>query len=188
MKLDAIVILISILLFVASGIFVNFLREGKKESKQHNDSTLLIFRLLIPVSIILAFVFYMIEVGSYYFSSLSLIISIFLIAIGFTIRWAAIFSLGKMFTVGVTIVNEHKLVKHGIYKTIRNPSYSGLLMYYLGLGIAMHNYFSILILLFGTASAILIRLGKEEKILNDHFGHEFEQYKAQTYSLIPYIY
>lgn len=41
---------------------------------------------------------------------------------GMTLRFIAIWSLGKFFTVDVNIQENHKLIKKGVYKVIRHPA------------------------------------------------------------------
>ena len=55
-------------------------------------------------------------------------IGVALAVVGFVIRWAAIFSLGKFFTVDVEISDQHRLKTEGIYKIVRHPSYLGLVL------------------------------------------------------------
>ena len=71
---------------------------------------------------------------------------------------------------------------------IRHPSYTGLLLYYLGLGIVMQNYFSIFILLLLPIYVVINRIKTEEKFLINFFGDEYIEYQNRTYKLIPKLY
>src|SRR5436305_10649168 len=51
---------------------------------------------------------------------------IVLLVAGTTVRWAAIFTLRNFFTVNVTILEGQQIVRHGVYRFIRHPSYTGL--------------------------------------------------------------
>jgi protein-S-isoprenylcysteine O-methyltransferase Ste14 len=121
---------------------------------------------------------------NYTISSLGLV----LILIGVIIRWSAIRELKKFFTVDVKILKDHKLIRTGLFKYIRHPSYLGLLISVLGLGITMVNWLSALILLVPHAIIIVLRINEEEKALEGRFGREYKAYRLQTKRLVPLVY
>lgn len=174
---------------ILSGVYVNFQRKSDESEKLKvaTDNTLLIFRIAVPVSLIASIVIYFSKWGTFEFNT-SVYVGFALVAFGLFVRWYAIQSLGKSFQVNVTIMKDQQLVKKGIYKLIRHPSYSGLLLYYIGLGLIMHNYVSILILLIGPLYAVAMRIRKEEVFLADHFGEDYTEYCKSSSRLIPFIY
>lgn len=111
-----------------------------------------------------------------------------IIVAGLLIRWSAIRTLGKQFTVQVSIVNDHKIVDAGIYGVVRHPSYLGSLICFIGLGLALENWISLLILLSLPLAATLYRIAVEEKVLLRHFGKDYEEYCTRTKRLIPGVY
>ena len=62
-----------------------------------------------------------------------------LIACGLAIRWAAIRTLGRFFTVNVTLRPGHRVVKEGLYRYMRHPSYTGGLLGFVGLSMALRK-------------------------------------------------
>ena len=121
---------------------------------------------------------------NYYISSLGLC----LIFIGVIIRWSAIYSLKKYFTVDVKIMDDHTLIRSGLYKYIRHPSYSGLLLSALGLGITMVNWLSVIVIFIPQTAVIVMRIKEEELALADRFGSDFKEYHSNTKYLVPNIY
>jgi len=111
-----------------------------------------------------------------------------LILLGLVIRWVAILSLGRLFTVDVAIVQGHHVVRTGLYKWIRHPSYTGALLSFLGLGLAFSNCYSIVVIFVPICSAFLYRIHVEEKTLLAAFGDEYREYSAATKRLIPWLY
>jgi protein-S-isoprenylcysteine O-methyltransferase Ste14 len=107
---------------------------------------------------------------------------------GITLRFLAIWSLGKMFTVDVTIRENHQIKKDGIYKTIRHPSYSGSLISFIGFGLSLNNWLSLITVFVLVTIALMYRIRVEEKILTAQFGSEYLEYKKHTWYLIPWIY
>ena len=174
---------------ILSGIYVNFQRTSDESEKLKvaADNTLLIFRIAVPVSLISSIVIYFTRWGAFEFNPF-VYVGFALVALGIFVRWYSIRSLGRSFQVNVTIMKDQQLVKNGIYKLIRHPSYTGLLLYYIGLGLIMHNYISILILLIGPLFAVAMRIRKEEVFLADHFGEDYTAYCKSSRRLIPFIY
>ena len=111
-----------------------------------------------------------------------------LIILGLTIRWIAILKLKTMFTVDVSIQQNHKIVKSGIYKTIRHSAYLGSLLSFLGLGMAFVNWLSLIIIFVPILISFINRIQVEEKVLINEFGEEYLYYSNITYRLFPGIY
>ena len=111
-----------------------------------------------------------------------------LIVLGLALRWIAILSLGRMFTVDVAIVRGHHLVTTGIYQRVRHPSYSGALLSFLGLGLTFSNYLSALVIFVPICVAFLYRIHIEEQTLTAAFGDEYRNYRVATKRLIPGVY
>jgi protein-S-isoprenylcysteine O-methyltransferase Ste14 len=104
---------------------------------------------------------------------------------GMAIRWAAIITLGRHFTVDVAVRPDHALVQHGLYNSVRHPSYSGLLLAFLGLGLLFGNWLSLASLVLPTTCAVWNRIGVEERALRAALGSEYAGYCARTKRLVP---
>lgn len=158
--------------------------------KSFDKKSLLVFRIIYPAAIALSFYLYYYRIG--YLKPLDgpLLdaMAIFLFAFGMVLRWTAILSLKERFTVKVTILKNHSLQTNGVYKWIRHPSYSGLLVYYVGLGLAMHNVLSLILLIVSVVPVLTYRIKIEEKFLSEHFGEAYQNYMARTYRLVPGLY
>ena len=85
------------------------------------------------------------------------------------------------------IVDEHQLVRDGLYRHLRHPMYCGEIVRNLGFVIIFSSVYGILIILL--ASTLLhFRIEIEEKMLAAKFGEEFDEYKKNTKRIVPYIY
>jgi protein-S-isoprenylcysteine O-methyltransferase Ste14 len=110
-----------------------------------------------------------------------------LLVVGSIVRLWPVFVLGRRFSGLVAIQSEHELVTTGIYRYVRNPSYLGLLVASLGWALVFRAGVGILI----TALFLIplrARIKSEERLLADHFGTEYESYRARTWRLLPGIY
>jgi protein-S-isoprenylcysteine O-methyltransferase Ste14 len=115
-------------------------------------------------------------------------IGLFLIVFGMCIRWIAILKLKQFFTVDVSIQQNHNIIKNGIYKYIRHPAYLGSLLSFFGLGLALLNWLSIIIIFLPILGSFMYRIKVEEKVLETELGEEYLNYSKNTKRLIPWIY
>jgi protein-S-isoprenylcysteine O-methyltransferase Ste14 len=125
-----------------------------------------------------------IATGSYSISLSGLV----LIVAGLVVRWTAILTLRKYFTVDVSIVRNHQVVTAGVYRYVRHPAYTGSLVSFLGLGLVFSNWLSFLVIVVPITAAFVYRIRVEERALVTFFGDQYVRYCATTKRLIPGIY
>ena len=107
---------------------------------------------------------------------------------GVVLRWYAIWYLGRYFTVDVSIAKEHRVIDSGPYRFIRHPSYTGALVAFLGFGLCLGNYMSILFLMLPILGAFMWRIHVEERALTEALGENYRIYMRRTKRLIPLLY
>jgi protein-S-isoprenylcysteine O-methyltransferase len=115
-------------------------------------------------------------------------VGIVIFATGLILRWYAIVWLGRFFTVNVAIAADHRVVDTGPYRFVRHPSYTGALLAFLGYGIALGNWMSLLAVTVPIAAAFMRRISVEEAALAGALGPEYRDYAARTRRLLPFIY
>ena len=107
---------------------------------------------------------------------------------GIIFRLFIIRSLGKYFTVDVSIKEGHKIKKDGFYKYIRHPSYAFSLLTFLGLGLFLNNWISLIFAFVPPFLAFHHRIKIEENALIEQFGDEYIQYRKTAKKLLPFIF
>jgi protein-S-isoprenylcysteine O-methyltransferase Ste14 len=107
---------------------------------------------------------------------------------GLTIRLIAIFTLGRSFSANVAIRAEQKLQRVGLFRLVRHPSYLGLELIFLAVGLRTCNLASFAIMLVLPTAALLFRIHIEEAALLQAFGEDYAAYCQETKRLIPGIY
>jgi protein-S-isoprenylcysteine O-methyltransferase Ste14 len=73
-----------------------------------------------------------------------------------------------------------KLVTTGLYSKIRNPIYVFGALFLVGIAIVLENWVLLAILVV-LAPLQIVRAKKEEAVLHEAFGEEYDQYKAATW-------
>ena len=111
-----------------------------------------------------------------------------LLAVGLAIRWTAIYTLGKAFSANVAIHSTQKLNVSGLFRWMRHPSYTGMMLIFLAMGLNTRNWLGLGIIVLLPAAALLYRIHVEEAALTGAFGTEYVEYSARTKRLIPGIY
>jgi len=104
---------------------------------------------------------------------------------GLAFRWVSILTLGRFFTVNVAAHADHQLVDFGPYRLIRHPSYTGLLIAFVGLAIYFGTWPGLAIMMVPITLALLYRIRVEEAALGERLGVQYEAYRARTKRLIP---
>jgi protein-S-isoprenylcysteine O-methyltransferase Ste14 len=104
---------------------------------------------------------------------------------GIGLRIWAIRELGRFFTYAVLIHEGHRVIDTGPYRRIRHPSYTGLLMGMLGLGIALGTWVSVPACFVPALAAFTWRLLSEEQVLAAELGEPYRAYMRRTRRLVP---
>lgn len=180
------------LVITISGLWINIKKSAdKSEQQSHNQEdsgSLLLFRWAVPVALLSSLILYFWQ-GTYLLEAqIFSFIGLALVLLGLLTRWYAVWQLGQAFTVQLQVAEEQDLITAGIFTYLRHPSYAGLILYYIGLGLMMGNIFCLLILLLLPLWAVLNRIALEEQLLLSHFGELYRDYQARSWRLIPWVY
>ncbi|HJU83049.1 MAG TPA: isoprenylcysteine carboxylmethyltransferase family protein [Holophagaceae bacterium] len=182
-----IALLILVALFPVSETALAFLKRSREQSATSEDrGSLGLLWLSVAVGVGLA-------LAAQRFSAFHLpgppetarLIALGLLLGGFLVRWAAILTLGRLFTVDIAIHEHHAVHQSGLYRYVRHPSYTGLLLTFLGLGVFFANWLSLLALLLPTGLALVNRVVKEERALLRSLGDDYAAYCRRTRRFIP---
>jgi protein-S-isoprenylcysteine O-methyltransferase Ste14 len=115
-------------------------------------------------------------------------VALLILVVGLVLRWAAVLTLGKSFSANVAIHATQKILKTGLYRWMRHPSYTGLLLCILAVALHTRNWISLLVIFIPITAVLLYRIHIEEIALREHFGQEYIDYTHQTKQLVPGIY
>lgn len=107
--------------------------------------------------------------------------------IGVLFRLWSVIVLGKHFSLKVSVTSEQKIIQHGPYRLLRHPSYTGALITFIGIGLALNTWIGAFILLLAFVIVYTYRIRIEEKLLNESFPEQYPDYAKRTWRLVPFI-
>jgi protein-S-isoprenylcysteine O-methyltransferase Ste14 len=169
--------------------FIYFVRWSLKnaastKAKPRKDVSSLTNFALIPVAVIAIWLGYT-RVGPLPHWLFYPGLATFVLGLALTV-WAY-HTLGRFFSLEVQVQREHTVLSTGPYRLLRHPGYAGVLFGFIGLGLALQSWVSVLVLLLATTTALAYRARIEERFLVTELGDEYVQYMARTKRLIPYV-
>jgi protein-S-isoprenylcysteine O-methyltransferase Ste14 len=170
---------------IVGGVIIPWLRRSGEAIKRKDNHSKLILSVSLYVSVLIAMFFVLNNIAmlpDWFFYP-----GIFLIVVGIFLRQWAIFILGRFFTTTVSVQKDQKVVDDGPYRFIRHPSYLGMLLTLIGIGVALRSWVGILVILVICCFAIGYRIHIEERVLVSELGDDYIQYMKRTKRLIPFV-
>jgi len=110
-------------------------------------------------------------------------IGLLLIPAGLGVREWAVIKLGRFFSRTVQIEPGHQLITDGPYRWIRHPAYTGMVLIYLGIALAVGTWLGGVVTLGLMLAATTYRIGIEEQVLIEAFGNAYRDYMKHTWRL-----
>jgi protein-S-isoprenylcysteine O-methyltransferase Ste14 len=107
---------------------------------------------------------------------------------GLVLRWWAIITLGRFFTVDVVVEKDHEVVERGPFRLVRHPSYAGVLLAFVGFALTLRNWAGLLVVLVPIFAALIRRMNVEEEALSRALGVRYTDYMKRTKRLVPGVY
>ena len=93
--------------------------------------------------------------------------------------------LGANWSITLELREQHRLITQGVYRRIRHPMYSALVLYSLGHALVIPNWVAGPSNVVAFAVLFALRVRPEERMMLEHFGDEYTAYMARTKRLVP---
>jgi protein-S-isoprenylcysteine O-methyltransferase Ste14 len=107
--------------------------------------------------------------------------------LGVLLRWWANRVLGAFYTRTLKVTENQTIIREGPYRVIRHPGYLGSILMWAGVDAATANWIVLVVVLVVMFGAYIYRIQTEEQmLLATNAG--YEEYRKQTWRLIPFFY
>jgi protein-S-isoprenylcysteine O-methyltransferase Ste14 len=178
------------LVYLMSELLLTVTRRSRSKTGTKQDrSTLGTIWLVIAVSVMAGvFVTQNFQAIALPYGRMFASAGVVLFVAGLILRWWAIITLGRFFTVDVTIEKDHELVERGPFRIVRHPSYAGVLLAFVGFGLSLRNWAALLVILVPIGAAFIHRINVEEDALSCALGARYAEYMKRTKRLLPFVY
>jgi protein-S-isoprenylcysteine O-methyltransferase Ste14 len=104
---------------------------------------------------------------------------------GIAIRQWALSTLGRFFTIDVRVQPGQTVVEDGPYRWVRHPSYTGLILTFVGFGLALGNWAALVALTVVPTAGLVYRVRIEEQALLDGLGEPYRRFAEGRARLFP---
>lgn len=115
------------------------------------------------------------------------VIAVTLMLLGMVLRWAAMIKLGSSFSPHVEIGEGQPLITTGIFRCVRHPAYTGILLIFTGIGFTFENWLGLIAVFAGAVIGVANRVRIEEAALREHFGAAYTEYARRTMRFVPFV-
>lgn len=102
--------------------------------------------------------------------------------------WRTHRQLGKYWSVTLEIKDKHELITSGVYEKVRHPMYSAFFLLALAQLLLLPNFIAGPAGLIGFGILFFFRVGREEQMMREAFGAEYDAYARRTKRVIPGLY
>src|SRR5256712_11492434 len=158
-------------------------RGATRVRRDRGSGALIIFTVFISIGLALSFGY----AGVVVLPDWVFYPGIFLMLLGVLVRQWAIAVLGRFFSLTVRVAEDHRVVVKGPYRLGRHPSYTGGLITFIGLALAVQSWGALLVLLSGFGVSYGYRMRVEERVLLSELGPDYAEYMKRTKRLIPFL-
>ncbi len=115
-------------------------------------------------------------------------VGLVVLAGGLLLRGWALRTLGRFFTMPITLRPDHEIIRSGPYERLRHPAYTGGYLTAVGLALALGAPLGALVTGVGCLAAYVYRIHVEEATLVSRFGDDYRHYAEGTWRLLPPVY
>jgi protein-S-isoprenylcysteine O-methyltransferase len=107
---------------------------------------------------------------------------------GLALRIWAARVLGAYYTRTLRTSGGQRIVADGPYRLVRHPGYAGVILLWLGAGVATANWVATIVIGAAMGRAYRRRMVAEEAMLARAFAEDYPRYAGRTWRLIPWVY
>ena len=110
------------------------------------------------------------------------------ISIGaFAIRRRVIRELGRFWSLHVEMRDGHEFIRSGPFARVRHPAYLSMILEHVGIALVLGAWIAFAVTMLIFIPTLRARLRREEVALVRQFGAAYEEYRATTPAILPFL-
>jgi protein-S-isoprenylcysteine O-methyltransferase Ste14 len=109
---------------------------------------------------------------------------LFTVSLG--LRLTAIRALGRYWSLNLEIRGDHQLVREGIYRHMRHPAYSAIMLEVISIPLVGNAWWVLVVSVGIYIPLLLARWWREEREMVGKFGEVYEQYQREVPAFLPW--
>lgn len=102
--------------------------------------------------------------------------------------WRSHADLGLNWSATLEMREGHEIVKHGVYRRIRHPMYAGIWLFSCAQALLLDNWLAGWGIVVAFGFMYFLRAPREEDMMREHFGADYEIYMVETGRLFPRLF
>jgi len=166
-----------------SGIF----RRRREATKRDRGSQIVLRVCVIPGAVFMVFAPQIAPAADIRPPFVPTVVGIAVFAAGEALRvWSKV-QLGRYFTYTVQTSSDQPVITSGPYRILRHPSYTGLLLIVIGIGLLWGNWLGLGVLTVLAFVGVAYRISVEERALVADLGDRYRAYAEHHKRLIPFV-
>jgi protein-S-isoprenylcysteine O-methyltransferase Ste14 len=163
--------------------------EGAKSADSKDSGSLKVLLGGMWVALTLGFFLSFVKAGSFPPGAQIpvFVVGLALLILGSLLRRWCFRTLGEYFTGDVKARTDQPVIRTGPYRYVRHPSYTAGIMMFTGIGLALGNWFSFLLITIASIATYWYRVTIEERVLLGTIGEPYASFMKERKRFIPYI-
>ncbi|MCG8364555.1 MAG: isoprenylcysteine carboxylmethyltransferase family protein [Pseudanabaenales cyanobacterium] len=159
-----------------------------RKTAQENGLLFLVFLGMFVFPIIYIFITPWFNFANYALPGWANILGVLTFAIALWLFWRSHHDLGKNWSPTLQVREEHTLITHGVYQTIRHPMYTSIWLWSIAQGLLLTNWIAGISGVIAFGILYFVRIGNEERMMLEQFGDQYQEYIQKTKRLLPYLF
>jgi len=174
-----------VLVFVPEFLVIR--RSKRSASSAQDAGTMRLITIAHPLAICAAFAVSFLPWSVTPWQRVFFIVGTCVLLAGGVLRRICFRVLGKYFTGAVIVSADQPVIDRGPYRWVRHPSYTAGILIFSGIGIALGNWLSVIVLVVVPSLVYARRVKVEEKALLETIGEPYRRYMERTKRFIPFV-
>ena len=176
------------LLYAVSEVALSLLKRSQPGAASKDTTFKLIWAVMPTTAVALLVIAALLPAARLPYADAMYFAGLAIFLFGLFVRFGSVVQLGRFFTVDVQVASDQRVIDTGFYRYVRHPSYAGVVITFVGLGISTGNWLSILVGAIPPFLALRARIEVEERALAEGLGEPYRDYLKRTKRLLPFVY